>query len=41
MLMDDELRLLEFLTEIYWRGKGIIVDAGAFLGGSTTALASR
>jgi hypothetical protein len=40
MLMDDELRLLEFLTEIYWRGKGLVVDAGAFLGGSTVALAS-
>jgi hypothetical protein len=40
MLMDDELRLLAFLGGDYWRGKGIIVDAGCFLGGSTVALAS-
>jgi hypothetical protein len=39
MLMDDELRLLEFLTDEYYRG-GAIVDAGCFLGGSTVALAS-
>ncbi len=40
MLMDDELRLLDYLGEHCWRGKGIIVDGGCFLGGSTLALAS-
>src|SRR3712207_5325380 len=40
MLMVDELRLLEFLTERYYRRAGLIVDAGCFLGGSTVALAS-
>jgi hypothetical protein len=40
MLMDDELRLLAFLGEDVWRGQGIVVDAGCFLGGSTVALAS-
>lgn len=40
MLMQDELRLLEFLSEDYWRGDGVIIDAGCFLGGSTLALAS-
>jgi hypothetical protein len=40
MLMADELRLLASLTEDYWRGEGIIIDAGCFLGGSTVALAS-
>lgn len=40
MLIDDELRLLEFLGEEYWRGDGVIVEGGAFLGGSTVALAS-
>ena len=40
MLMDSELTLLAYLTERYWRGDGIIVDAGCFLGGSTVALAS-
>jgi hypothetical protein len=40
MLMRDELRLLEFLTEEIYRGDGLIVDAGCFLGGSTLALAS-
>lgn len=40
MLMADELRLLESLTEEYYRGDGLIVDAGCFLGGSTLALAS-
>ncbi|HEX8573628.1 MAG TPA: class I SAM-dependent methyltransferase [Allosphingosinicella sp.] len=40
MLMDDELRLLDYLADRYWSGKGIIVDAGCFLGGSTLALAS-
>ena len=39
MLMDDELRLLDYLAGDYWRGEGIIVDAGSFLGGSTVALA--
>jgi hypothetical protein len=40
MLMADELRLLAWLAEHYWRGEGIIIDAGCFLGGSTVALAS-
>jgi hypothetical protein len=40
MLMQDELKLLAWLGERYWRGDGIIVDAGCFLGGSTVALAS-
>ncbi|MEQ1689081.1 MAG: hypothetical protein ABL874_10955 [Sphingopyxis sp.] len=40
MLMPDELRLLEFLTERYFEGRGAIIDAGCFLGGSTLALAS-
>jgi hypothetical protein len=40
MLMQDELRLLAWLGEDYWRGDGIIVDAGCFLGGSTVALAA-
>lgn len=40
MLMEDELRLLEYLAEVYYRRRGAIVDAGSFLGGSTLALAS-
>jgi hypothetical protein len=40
MLIDDELRLLAYAAEEYWRGDGLIVDAGCFLGGSTVALAS-
>lgn len=40
MLIDDELRLLESLTEDYWSDAGLIVDAGCFLGGSTVAMAS-
>lgn len=40
MLMDDELRLLDYLGDRYWTGEGIVVDAGCFLGGSTLALAS-
>jgi len=39
MLMPDELRLLRHLTEDYYSGEGAIVDAGSFLGGSTSALA--
>lgn len=39
MLIDDELRLLHVLAEDYYRGKGVIIDAGSFLGGSTVALA--
>ena len=30
MLLPDELRLLEFLAEEYYRGEGVIVDAGCF-----------
>jgi hypothetical protein len=40
MLIPDELRLLEFLTERYFERRGAIIDAGCFLGGSTLALAS-
>jgi len=40
MLIPDELRLLDFLTEAYYRQRGAIVDAGCFLGGSTLALAN-
>lgn len=40
MLMPDELRLLDFLAGDYFEGRGLIVDAGCFLGGSTLALAS-
>jgi len=39
MLVDDELRLLSHLAESYFRGDGVIVHAGSFLGGSTVALA--
>ena len=39
MLVPDELRLLNFLAQDYYRGAGAIVDAGSFLGGSTVALA--
>lgn len=40
MLMQPELNLLHWLTSQYYRGQGLIVDAGCFLGGSTHALAS-
>jgi len=39
MLVPDELRLLHHLAAEYWSGAGAIIDAGAFLGGSTVALA--
>lgn len=39
MLMDDELRLLEFIAGDSFTGEGLIIDAGCFLGGSTLALA--
>ena len=39
MLVPDELRLLHHLTEHHYTGAGAIVDGGAFLGGSTVALA--
>lgn len=39
MLMPDEVRLLHHLAEHVWAGEGAIVDCGAFLGGSTVALA--
>ncbi len=39
MLVPDELRLLNHLAEDYYSGSGVIVDGGAFLGGSTVALA--
>src|SRR5258707_497819 len=39
MLVADESRLLNHLAEDYYSGSGVIVDGGAFLGGSTVALA--
>ncbi|HJW96018.1 MAG TPA: class I SAM-dependent methyltransferase [Thermoanaerobaculia bacterium] len=39
MLVPDELRLLNFLAQDFYRGIGAIVDAGAFLGGSAVAFA--
>lgn len=39
MLAREERRLLYYLTSDYADGRGCIVDAGCFLGGSTTALA--
>jgi hypothetical protein len=39
MLVPDELRLLNHLAAHYYRGIGVIVDGGSFLGGSTVALA--
>jgi len=40
MLMQPELDLLHWLTSQYYQGQGLIIDAGCFLGGSTSALAS-
>jgi hypothetical protein len=40
MLLPDELRLLDFLADTYYEGRGVIVDAGCFVGGSTVALAA-
>lgn len=40
MLVPDELRLLHHLGDQYYSGLGSIVEAGAFLGGSTVALAA-
>ena len=40
MIIDDERRLLHWLAAEYWTGAGRILDAGCYLGGSTTALAS-
>lgn len=39
MLVPDELRLLNYLADNVYTGAGAIIDAGAFLGGSTVALA--
>ncbi len=39
MLSGAELRMLHWLASEYFRGRGEIVDAGCFLGGSTAALA--
>lgn len=38
MLSPGELRLLHDLSRDHWCGRGLIVDAGCFLGGSTMAL---
>jgi hypothetical protein len=38
MLNDEELRMLRWLAGRYYCGAGSIIDAGAFLGGSTIAL---
>ena len=38
MLNDEELRMLRWFAARYYSGVGRIVDAGAFLGGSTIAL---
>jgi hypothetical protein len=38
MLNDEELRMLRWLAGRYYSGTGKIVDAGAFLGGSTVSL---
>lgn len=35
----DERQMLHFLAKEYYQGKGEIVDAGSFLGGSTSCLA--
>jgi hypothetical protein len=40
MLSAQELGLLYWLGRDYWSGRGAIIDAGSFLGGSTVALAS-
>ena len=39
MLTREELRMLHWLTHEYYSGHGCICDLGAFLGGSTMALA--
>lgn len=40
MLIPEEIRLLYWLTNQRYSGAGQIIDAGAFIGGSTNALAS-
>jgi len=40
MLIPEEIRLLYWLTNQRFSGAGQIIDAGAFIGGSTNALAS-
>jgi hypothetical protein len=40
MLLEEERRLLYYLASRWFEGRGAIIDAGAFLGGSTTALCS-
>jgi len=39
MLSEDEVAMLHWFGRWYFRGRGQIVDAGCFLGGSTAALA--
>lgn len=39
MLSPEEIAMLHWLARWYFRGTGLIVDAGCFLGGSTAALA--
>jgi hypothetical protein len=38
MLLEDERKLLYYLASEYAQDRGCIIDAGCFLGGSTTAL---
>jgi hypothetical protein len=40
MLSAAEIEMLHWLGAWYFRGRGVIVDAGCFLGGSTAALAA-
>jgi hypothetical protein len=40
MLAHDERRLLHWLARDVWEGRGAIVDAGCFLGGSTASFAT-
>ncbi len=38
LLTSSELQLIYYLTSTYYSGKGAIIDAGPFLGGSTVAM---
>jgi hypothetical protein len=39
MLLPEERKLLYFLASEHWEDRGSVIDAGCFVGGSTTALA--